>query len=27
LNGSPDGADPVGGLIRDSGGNLYGVAY
>ncbi len=27
LNGSPDGADPVGGLIRDSDGNLYGVAY
>ena len=27
LNGSPDGADPVGGLIRDSAGNLYGVAY
>jgi uncharacterized repeat protein (TIGR03803 family) len=23
----PDGADPVGGLIRDSAGNLYGVAY
>jgi len=27
LNGFPDGADPVGGLIRDSAGNLYGVAY
>ena len=27
LNGSTDGADPNGGLIRDSAGNLYGVAY
>ena len=27
MNGSPDGADLVGGLIRDSAGNLYGVAY
>lgn len=27
LNGNTDGADPVGGLIRDSAGNLYGVAY
>ncbi len=27
LNGSPDGADPAGGLIRDSADNLYGVAY
>jgi len=27
LNGYSDGADPNGGLIRDSAGNLYGVAY
>jgi len=27
FNDHPDGADPVGGLIRDSAGNLYGVAY
>ena len=25
--GSPDGADPVGGLVQDSAGNFYGVAY
>ena len=27
LRGNSDGATPLGGLIRDSEGNLYGTAY
>lgn len=27
FTGTPDGADPIGGLIQDSSGNFYGVAY